>query len=378
MTSPLRLPSTHPQPAEPPVPSGRAVQLLLWFPMRIERAIVPYLEHAGVSWARLDDGLGVKLVLPDARVGPVCLGLAECLSPVEAATTKALRLAADQAPQLADLAKVSTLRHLALLHQSRWLSEILARNQLTSHFQPIVHAQDTSRIFAHEALLRAQDAHGNPVPPLRLIQAARETNNMRDLELQAQRAALKGMTVHAVPTTVFVNVNPTCLGEAASALDETVQLIDRLGIPHQQVVFEIVEMDSIADVEAFGRAMRAYKEAGFRFALDDLGSGYSGLNLVHQLRPDFIKLDMALVRHVHQDAYKAVITQMVIELARRLGLKTIAEGVEHLGELAWLRENGVDFVQGYLIAKPCSPPATSTPAIGDDGRIAAVRISQAS
>jgi EAL domain-containing protein (putative c-di-GMP-specific phosphodiesterase class I) len=346
--------------------------------MRIERAIVPYLENAGVNWGRLDDGLGVKLVLPDAQVGPVCLGLAECLSPVEAATTKALRLAADQSPQLADLAKVSTLRHLALLHQSRWLSEILARNQLTSHFQPIVHAQDTSRIFAHEALLRAQDAHGNPVPPLRLIQAARETNTMRDLELQAQRAALKGMTVHAVPATVFVNVNPTCLGEAASALDETVQLIDRLGIPHQQVVFEIVEMDSIADVDAFGRAMRTYKEAGFRFALDDLGSGYSGLNLVHQLRPDFIKLDMALVRHVHQDAYKAVITQMVIELARRLDLKTIAEGVEHLGELAWLRENGVDFVQGYLIAKPCSPPATGTPAIGDDGRIAAVRISQAS
>jgi EAL domain-containing protein (putative c-di-GMP-specific phosphodiesterase class I) len=102
--------------------------------------------------------------------------------------------------------------------------------------------------------------------------------------------------------------------------------------------------------------MRALQADGFRFALDDMGAGYSGLNLVHQLRPDFIKLDMALVRGVHRDRYKAVITEMVLELARRLGIRTIAEGVEEPGELEWLRAHGVDFVQGYLIAKPASPP----------------------
>jgi EAL domain-containing protein (putative c-di-GMP-specific phosphodiesterase class I) len=86
---------------------------------------------------------------------------------------------------------------------------------------------------------------------------------------------------------------------------------------------------------------------------------------------------MALVRHVHQDPYKALITQMVLELSRRLGIKTIAEGVEHLGELEWLRENQVDFVQGYLVAKPASPPVLRTPAIGSLGDAATVRISRA-
>jgi EAL domain-containing protein (putative c-di-GMP-specific phosphodiesterase class I) len=166
------------------------------------------------------------------------------------------------------------------------------------------------------------------------------------------------------------------VGEVGTALAETRTMIDRLGIPHRQVVFEITEMDTIDDIEAFGATMRALQADGFRFALDDLGSGYSGLNLVHQLRPDFIKLDMALVRGVHQDPYKALITEMVIELSRRLNIKTIAEGVETLGELNWLREQGVDFVQGYLIAKPASPPPMKTPAIGPGDGLSA-RISRA-
>jgi EAL domain-containing protein (putative c-di-GMP-specific phosphodiesterase class I) len=74
--------------------------------------------------------------------------------------------------------------------------------------------------------------------------------------------------------------------------------------------------------------------------------------LIHQLKPDFIKLDMALVRDVHRDAYKAVITSKLLELAGELNVETIAEGVETAEEMAWLKEAGATYVQGYLIAKP--------------------------
>lgn len=360
-----------------PIDTGRLVQLLLWFPVCVQREIVPYLEASGFTWSKHDDGLGLRLVLPDTHVSRAVNGLCERVTVEEAHATKALRLGMDEAPRLEDLARVTTLRRLQLLCHSRWLTEIMRGERLSSHFQPIVHAADTSRIFAYEALMRGRDEHDNVIPPLRMIHAARESGLTGDLELEAQRAALRGALVHQLPTTIFVNINPTSVGEAGSALADTRAMIDRLGIPHRQVVFEIVEMDTIDDVEAFGATMRALQADGFRFALDDLGSGYSGLNLVHQLRPDFIKLDMALVRGVHQDAYKAMITEMVIELSKRLNIKTIAEGVETLGELDWLREQGVDFVQGYLIAKPSSPPPMKTPAIGSDSDGLAARISRA-
>jgi EAL domain-containing protein (putative c-di-GMP-specific phosphodiesterase class I) len=85
------------------------------------------------------------------------------------------------------------------------------------------------------------------------------------------------------------------------------------------------------------------------------------LNLIHQLRPDFMKLDMQLIRNVNQDAYKALITEKLLEIASQLNIKTVAEGVETLEELRWVQERGATFVQGYLIAKPSALPVKNTP-----------------
>ena len=79
--------------------------------------------------------------------------------------------------------------------------------------------------------------------------------------------------------------------------------------------------------------------------------------------PDIVKLDMELVRHIHEDPYKASITQKLLEIAQQLGIRTVAEGIETPEELRWVREHGVDYVQGYLIARPQSPPARVTPSL---------------
>lgn len=99
-------------------------------------------------------------------------------------------------------------------------------------------------------------------------------------------------------------------------------------------------------------------------ALDDVGAGFSQLNLLHLLRPDFIKIDMELVRDVHRDPYKAMIVRKLIELADELSITTIAEGIESLDELTWLRTNGARYVQGYAIARPAPVPLAITPALG--------------
>jgi len=144
----------------------------------------------------------------------------------------------------------------------------------------------------------------------------------------------------------------------------TVQAIDEAGIPHSNIVFEVAESQHPPDMDHLIKILMFYREAGFLIALDDFGSGSSNLNLMHQLRPDFLKLDMQLIRNVHQDYYKALITEKMLEVAAQLEIKTVAEGVETVEELNWVRERGATFVQGYLIAKPTSPPLTVTSHIG--------------
>lgn len=123
----------------------------------------------------------------------------------------------------------------------------------------------------------------------------------------------------------------------------------------------MVESDNPQDLAHLRAVLQYYRDAGFLVALDDLGSGYSGLNLLHQLRPDFIKLDMELIRDVHHDLYKASITAKLLEIAQNLNIQTVAEGIECIEELTWLRNHGATFAQGYLIAKPAAVPVTTTP-----------------
>ena len=101
-----------------------------------------------------------------------------------------------------------------------------------------------------------------------------------------------------------------------------------------------------------------YRAAGFKVALDDIGSGYSSLNLLHQLRPDFIKLDIELVRDVDKDPYKALVAEKIFEIAVQLGIQTIAEGVEREEEYEWVRARGANYAQGYLFGRPAPQPWT--------------------
>ena len=95
---------------------------------------------------------------------------------------------------------------------------------------------------------------------------------------------------------------------------------------------------------------------GFRVALDDMGSGYNSLNSLTQIKPDFIKLDMQLIRGVHRDTYKSCVAAKLLEMAQALGVATVVEGVEEPAEWQWAADHGADFAQGYLFARPNAVP----------------------
>lgn len=255
----------------------------------------------------------------------------------------------------ADFPRVHSYREFSLVSQSAWLGEMMTDRRLTSVLQPIVFTEDPRRVFAHEALLRGVGRDSAIVYPNYLFDVARGCGMLVALDVAARGAAIERFMLDEIRECLFVNLTPSAIDDPVSNLAQTVAIIDAAKISHERIVFEVVESEQLSGVYDLHGLLRSYREAGFRVALDDVGSGYSSLNLLHQLRPDFVKLDMALIRGVHRDPYKALIAQKIIEIAHHLGIETIAEGVEAPEELAWARANGATYAQGNGIARPGAP-----------------------
>ncbi|RYG30629.1 EAL domain-containing protein, partial [bacterium] len=128
------------------------------------------------------------------------------------------------------------------------------------------------------------------------------------------------------------------------------------GIPRERIVFEVVESDDVEDRDHLLNILRYYRKEGFRVALDDLGSGYSSLNLLTEILPDVAKLDMALIRDIDTDPVRQKVVTHLLHLARELGVTTVVEGVETAAEADFCRSAGADLVQGYFFARPAHHP----------------------
>ena len=298
----------------------------------------------------------VRIPLFERAVQACLAERASVHSLTEALETRALFMPGKAPPALPDFARMTTLHALDVLAQSGWLLDQLAEGRFTSFFHPIVHAQDTSRVFAHEALLRGVERDGSIIAPQPIFTLAREAGLLHEVDSAACRSAIRQAARHGPDMCVFINFSPAAIEDPIAHLDGTVKAIEEAGLARERVVFEVVEADRFADAAHLDAVLAGYKSAGFRVALDDLGAGWSTLNLVHRLRPDFIKLDRELIRGVHHDPVKALIARKLLEIGRELGIGTIVEGIEQPEELRWVRENGADFVQGFLLGRPSETP----------------------
>ncbi len=337
-------------------------KLYLWFPLGHSlHKTLSYLRQAGHEPQLLEDGQCLVTTLDQTGSQDFTIALANTLTRKELKDAQVLLMTSNGTPQLKDFHRVTSLQQFITLSQSGWLLEMMAAERLTTHFQPIVQAQDTSQIFAQEALMRGVDQDGCLVFPDRMLSLADDADLLFQLDLAARRSAIREASRHRMQDHLFINFIPTAIYDPAYCLRSTIGAIDAAGIPHEKVVFEVVESAQSADISHLKNILSFYQTAGFQVALDDLGSGYSSLNLIHQLRPNFIKLDMELTRNVHQDPYKALIAEKLLELAQGLNIPAIAEGIESVEELNWVRDRGATFVQGYLIGKPTAAPISATP-----------------
>ena len=214
-------------------------------------------------------------------------------------------------------------------------------------YQPIISAS-TRQVFGYEALLRSTEPS---LPhPGALLDAAERLGRLEPLGRTIRERAAGPIAESADSGVLFVNLHTTDLLDPMLLSREAA--LSRIA---HRVVLEITERASLEKVKDVRGRIAALREMGFRIAVDDLGAGYAGLTSFALLEPEIVKLDMTLVRDVHQSATKRKLIRSMAELCKDMGMLVVAEGVETLAERDTLVELGCDLLQGYFFAKPGRP-----------------------
>ncbi|MDE2482363.1 MAG: EAL domain-containing protein [bacterium] len=306
------------------------------------------LRDAGIAYEHT--GELVSLELADASLREVLERIEVGLTSAECDAARAVLLDAGETPSLSDYLRADALTRVISMVRSRWLLDALGEQTPVSFFQPIFDVA-TGAIFAREALLRVE-RDGAYVGPGEAFRAASDHDMTQYLDRVARETAIASAARGGVRENIFVNFLPSAIYDPRTCLATTVRALAEHNIASDRIVFEVVESDRIHDPNHLSRIIDSYRAQGFRVALDDLGAGYSSFTLLNHLRPDFVKLDMELIRDVDRDPFKSVLASKLIDAATDLGIAIIAEGIEREEELAWVRERKVGYVQGYLLGRP--------------------------
>lgn len=213
--------------------------------------------------------------------------------------------------------------------------------------QPIVEAL-TGKVSSFEALIRSPSG-GSPLDMFESVPADRLYRF--DLETKAWAFA-QGRRMLKHNEKLSVNLLPGVLYSVPDAVDILIKQIGAAGLRPEQVIIEVTETEAITDQDAFYQALKALRIAGTGFAIDDFGSGYSGLSLLARFQPDKIKIDMALIEGIHLSGVKQAIVRSIARCCDELGITVVAEGVETMEEWCWLESIGIHLFQGYLFSRP--------------------------
>ena len=234
------------------------------------------------------------------------------------------------------------------------LQEILIHEEIATMFQPIVDMDDR-RTMGFEALSRGPE--DSPfASPLELFAMAEEGNLSFELDRLCRRKALRHAKAFPSDTQLFVNILPTSIYDPELQGDGLLRLLDEAGLEPRQLVLELNESYVIESYTLFGDAVKQLTEHGISIGIDDIGAGYSGLERIAWLHPEYLKLDIGLIRYLDTNLVRREMVHALKALADKMGSTIIAEGIERREELETLLEIGITYGQGFLLGQP-EPPA---------------------
>lgn len=230
----------------------------------------------------------------------------------------------------------------------------LRTRQVALALQPVVHAEDPTRIAFHEGLIRVLDGAGRLVPAREFIGAVEATDTGLELDRAALALGLEALR-RDPGLRLAVNMSARSIGAVrwmetlASGLarDETVA---------ERLILEITEASAMAMPELVTAFMTGLQRRGISFALDDFGAGQTSFRYFRDFSFDMVKIDRQFIANVHRDRDNQALVRALILIARQFDMFTVAEGVERAEDAAWLQAQGVDCLQGYLFGMPVLHP----------------------
>ncbi len=253
-------------------------------------------------------------------------------------------------------------------HVLESLDRAIAEGWIRPYYQPVVRSS-TGMVCEEEALARWIDPKYGLLPPNKFIPALENASLLHRLDLHmvdcvlADFARKRELGVSIVPVSVNISYRDLTRFDVTR---EIASRADALGVPHDLLHVEFTESAIHSEPELFMAQVRSLRDAGFEVWLDDFGSGYSSLNVLQRYEFDVLKLDMEFLRGAEKDWGKTrSIISGIVRMAKRIGMRSLAEGVETEEQASFLESIGCDMLQGYLFSPPRSleqiAQATGTP-----------------
>ncbi len=322
-------------PARKPHPStyeslkGMRVRLMNTLVPKMLRTALPYLKNPpGIS-------IGFAVGIYNPLVDPHHIVL------------RAIREALEQAKWQQSSDEIESMQHLR---------ELIINEQVITLFQPIVDMQSGSPM-GYEALTR-----GGPGTPFQsadeLFDTAIKHHLLVELDRMCRRKALFYSNHLPNDSKIFVNTLPATIRDPEFQGQHLIDTLERANITPDRIVIEITEHLVIDNLSLFQDAMNYFTNLGMALAVDDVGSGYSGLETIGQLRPSYLKVDASLIHDVHTSKVNREMLKAIILLGKGIGAKVIGEGIQTGEELNALRKLGINYGQGYLLGRPQLMPGT--------------------
>jgi diguanylate cyclase (GGDEF)-like protein/PAS domain S-box-containing protein len=237
------------------------------------------------------------------------------------------------------------------------IHQALEQNQFSVYYQPIV-ALTSGRIHKAEALIRWQHPERGFISPVDFIPVAEETGSIHEIgNLVFKKTVQRLREWHAAfdgELQISINKSPVQFLKDGGTKDNWVEHLWEQNVSPKGIVIEITEGVLLQESANIDDQLRQLRNAGIQVAIDDFGTGYSSLAYLKRFDIDYLKLDKSFVQNLETDANDLALSEAIIVMAHKLGIRVIAEGVETEPQRAILKKIGCDYAQGYLFAKPMS------------------------
>ncbi|MCI4458576.1 MAG: EAL domain-containing protein [Thermocrinis sp.] len=232
----------------------------------------------------------------------------------------------------------------------RSIMESLEKSSVVPFYQEIIDLRDMS-LFGFEALMRIK-SNGGFLSAGEFASVAEKMGAMKKLDLLLIEKVFENYKLfeNKFPLFIFINLEPDNLTE--KFMEKIIALANKYSVPTTNIIFEITERKAIEDIMWVVRFVRKMKDEGFRFAIDDFGSGYSSFYYLKYLPVDFLKIEGEFIKTIPNSPTDRIFIEGIVSVAKKMGIKTIAEFVENEEVLEVVKDLGIDYAQGYYLGKP--------------------------